>query len=273
MKRFLLAQLSDLHVVPPGQTAWEGLDTAAATRGAVATLEGLDPRPDLILVSGDLTNDGASESYAHLRSLLEPVSERIVVLPGNCDVVENLRAGLPADWFPAGEGSDFVVEGVPRLVCLDSSRHPMHGGTLDAAQLDWLEATLQASKAPTIVALHHPPFATGIGFMDAIGLDAAAADSLEKVVGRAPHVERVVCGHAHRLMVRQWAGTTLVLAPPMASTIALDLRIGVVDGSWTREPPAFVLHEWREGSGLVTHLLHVGAFPAAPLTQSSRGRD
>ncbi len=227
MKRFLLAQLSDLHIVGRGRTVWEGFDTAVSTRAAVETLVALDPAPDLVLISGDLTDDGATESYAHLVSLLEPLADRLVVIPGNHDRVENLRAALPASWFPATARNDYVVEGVPRLVCLDSSRPPSDAGTLDATQLEWLDAKLAESEAPTIVALHHPPFATGLAFMDAIALDSAAASALAAIIQSHAHVERAVCGHAHRLVVRRWAGTTFVLAPSIASTIALDLRLGV----------------------------------------------
>jgi 3',5'-cyclic AMP phosphodiesterase CpdA len=264
VRRFLLAQLSDLHVVARGRTVWDGFDTAASTRAAVATLAAFDPRPDLVLVSGDLTDDGALESYQNLAALLEPLADRLVVLPGNHDRVQTLRAALPEAWYPAAETDDYVVEGVPRLICLDTSRPPSDAGALDPSQLEWLDAALAESDAPTIIALHHPPFETGIAFMDAIGLDPKAAEALKLVVQGRPHVERVVCGHAHRLAVRHWAGTTVVLAPSIASTIALDLRIGA-GGSWNLEPPALVLHEWREGGGLVTHLLHVGSFPAKPI--------
>ena len=264
MKRFLLAQLSDLHIVASGATVWEGFDTAISTQAAVATLAAFEPRPDLVLVSGDLADNGDPAAYRNLISLLEPLADRLVVLPGNHDRVENLRAVLPGAWFPAGETNDYVVEGVPRLICLDTSRPPSDAGNLDPSQIEWLDATLAESDAPTIVALHHPPFETGIAFMDAIGLDHGAAAALGAVVQRWSHVERVICGHAHRLIVRHWAGTTVVLAPGIASTIALDLRVDA-GGSWNLEPPALVLHEWREGGGLVTHLLHVGSFPANPI--------
>ena len=143
---------------------------------------------------------------------------------------------------------------------LDSLLPGEPGGRLDADQLAWLDAVLAAAPAaPTLVALHHPPFVTGIAHMDAMALASADAEALGAVIERHPQVERVLCGHLHRSISRRWRGTIAQIAPSVAHAVALDLR---PDGpaAWTREPPGMLLHWWRPDAGLVTHLQPVGPF-------------
>ncbi|MDH7480280.1 MAG: hypothetical protein QHH02_09735, partial [Syntrophomonadaceae bacterium] len=72
---------------------------------------------------------------------------------------------------------------------------------LCATRLRWLDETLaQAPDTPTLMAMHHPPFQTGIAHMDAMGL-REGGEALAEVLGRHPQVRRIVCGHLHRSIV------------------------------------------------------------------------
>src|SRR5260370_40889644 len=97
---------------------------------------------------------------------------------------------------------------------------------------------------------HHPPSLTGVEHMDKSTLDNAAA--FAEVVGRHPQVERILCGHLHRVIDRRFAGTVAGTAPSTAHQIRLNLvpdpRI-----SFTFEPPGYQLHLWEAATGLVTH--------------------
>ncbi|WP_242469881.1 metallophosphoesterase [Rhodospirillum rubrum] len=81
----LIAQTSDLHIRPPGMLVGGVVDTAAALEACVAHLQALPLRPDLLLITGDLTQQGRPEEYAHLRRLLAPLGLPLLVCPGNHD--------------------------------------------------------------------------------------------------------------------------------------------------------------------------------------------
>jgi len=73
------------------------------------------------------------------------------------------------------------------------------------------------------------------------------------------NVERVMCGHVHRPIQVRWAGTLASTAPSTAHQATLDLR-PVDTLSMTMEPPGISLHLWRDGTGLITHVSHVGNY-------------
>lgn len=259
---YLVAQISDFHIVERGQLLLDAIDSAAFLRAAVDHLNRLDPAPDVVVATGDLVNDGRPAQYANLRELLTPLHHPLRLVPGNHDDRDALRAEFPDHDEVGTDGFvDYVVEGPVRVVALDSTRFPEPGGCLDDGQLAWLDRTLaQAPATPTIVAVHHPPFPTGIEHMDAMGFDPASAAALGDVIGRHRQVERVQSGHLHRSITTRWHGTTAATAPGVAHAVALDLQGG--PAAWNREPPACVLHWWTPATGLVSHVQAIGAYPA-----------
>ena len=66
----LIAQISDFHLKPEGTLAYDVADTATPLKRAVEHINRLNPMPDLVLVTGDLVDEGASESYAFLSRIL-----------------------------------------------------------------------------------------------------------------------------------------------------------------------------------------------------------
>jgi 3',5'-cyclic AMP phosphodiesterase CpdA len=261
MKRFLLAQVSDMHIKAGGKLSYRVVDTESSLARCIRALESLPQRPDAAIFTGDLTDFGRPEEYGNLRGLLAPLSMPVFLLPGNHDEPQNLRAAFPSHAYlrQSERFVDFAIDDFPlRIVALDSTVPRESGGALRDAQLTWLDATLAAAPGkPTIVALHHPPFSTGIGHMDRMGLADPA--SLEAVIARHPQVERVIAGHVHRAIVKRFGGTIASTAPSPSHQVALDLADDAA-ARFLLEPPGFQLHLWREGAGVVTHTAAIGDF-------------
>ncbi|QDH60678.1 phosphodiesterase [Pandoraea pnomenusa] len=264
----LFAQISDLHIKRPGKLAYRRVDTAAYLTRCVARLNTLAPRPDFVVLTGDLVDFGAREEYDHLRSLLAPLEIPYYLVIGNHDGRDALREVFPEHTY-LGNPGEYVqyaaTFGPMRLVALDTQDPPNGGGRLCDARLQWLEATLAADTGtPTVIAMHHPPFVCGIEHMDVQSLDAADAAKLAAVVRRFDNVERVICGHVHRPIHTRFAGTIASVCPSPAHQVALDLRDGG-PSAWVLDPPAFQLHRFTPSTGLVSHLAFVddagGAHP------------
>lgn len=264
---WLCAHISDLHVVAPGERAGGVVDTLPFLVAAVDQLNRLDPRPDLVLATGDLVDAGGADQYRQLAAAVTALAVPLYLVPGNHDDRDRLRAAFPDHaYLGTGPTVDYVVEGPVRLVALDSLVPGAPGGRLTRRQLDWLDETLaQSPTRPAVVALHHPPFPTGIGHMDRMALDDLSSRRLVDVVGRHPQVERVVCGHLHRTISRRFAGSVAATVPSIAHAVTLELRPGG-PAAWALEPPAITLYLWRPDLGLVAHQLPIGTFEAGLYT-------
>lgn len=258
----LIAQITDTHVMAPGRLAFGRVDTNACLARAVDSLLGEDPQPDLVLLTGDLVDAGAPDEYANLRDLLAPLPMPVLAIPGNHDE-RGALAGAFADsgYLPHAGFLHYVVEHHPlRLIGLDTVEPGQTGGRLCAERLDWLAARLAAAPArPTLIFMHHPPFATGIAHMDEIGLDPDSSAGLAALLRRHPQVERIVAGHVHRSIQARFGGTTASVAPSTAHQVALDLRPDS-PVAFTLEPPGYHLHRWTPQAGVVTHAVALGAF-------------
>jgi len=253
----IVVQLSDLHVRPKGRPCNRVIETNALTERAFRAVSRLPFAPDAVLLTGDLADCGLPEEYAELKSLIDRYlpAGKTHAIPGNHDRRDNLIAALGAPLAPTGF-VDYIVELADiRVVMLDSVAPGSAHGELRHEQLDWLDASLNAArKTPTMIALHHPPFLTGIGHMDAIALKVP--EGLAAVVGRHPQVQRVVCGHLHRQITARLAQATATSAPSVGVAVALDLQPGG-PSAFVKEPPAFSVHRWTGPSGFVTHNVFV----------------
>ena len=258
----LLAQISDLHIKRPGALAYRRVDTAAYLVRCIARLNALDPRPNAIVMTGDLVDQGTAEQYAHLKTLLATLDIPYYLLVGNHDARGPLREVFSErpELSAGGEFVQYAVDiGPLRVIALDSLVPGQSGGTLCDARLTWLAAQLDDARGkPVVVALHHPPFDAGIGHMDEIRLDAPSSQRLAALIAQHPNVERVLCGHVHRPMFARFGGTIASAIPSPAHQVALDLRYDA-PSAFTMEPPAFALHRYDAATGIVTHHAYVEA--------------
>lgn len=257
----LIAQLTDLHVRPPGVPAYRVVETNALTERALRAVAALRPCPDAVVVTGDLTDCGLDEEYALLAEMIARHFPDIPVhaVPGNHDRRERMIALLPGTRHEDGF-VQYAVEDLPvRLVMLDTVVPGAGHGELCRARLDWLERTLAAEPGkPTVIGMHHPPFVCGIAHMDRINLRDAW--DFADLVAAHRQVERILCGHHHRPVVARVAHAIASIAPSVAHQVELDLHPDA-PSAFVLEPPAYQLHHWSPQHDIVTHTALVERYP------------
>ncbi len=258
----LVAQVSDPHLRPAGQLYQGLVDSNALFAAALRHLAALDPQPDVVLLTGDIVDEGLDAEYAVARAMLAKVGPPLVVIPGNHDARDAFRHAFSDHMdLPAGGPLHSLRDdlGAMRIVGLDVTVTGEHHGLVSPEAAAWLDAALARDAArPTLVMMHHPPIATGVPYLDAYA--CRDGHRLAEVVARYPAVERVLCGHVHRFMTSRFGGTLLCTAPSTATAIALRIAPGAEPASYL-EPPGFLLHRWTPEAGVVTHLVPVGSFP------------
>lgn len=243
-----ILQISDTHIVPQGTLVSGRLDTSDALKRLVKRIGKIRDQIgpiDALLVSGDLTDDGRAESYTRFKSLIAPLDLPTYVIPGNHDARNTMRRAF-AKVLPASETLNWAYNiGEIHLIGLDTLVEGKGLGTLSSASLKFLQDALSlANGAPVLLALHHPPFSSGIDFMDNISLTNSAA-LCDLVAGYAGTL-RVVCGHIHSMFVTDFAGKIAISAPSPCSVFAYDRRADAPIGFMIQQDGC-LLHRWDGG--------------------------
>lgn len=255
-----IAQISDIHLKPRGNLAYQAADTAGALRKVVAHLNDLVPAPDVVLLSGDIADGGHQESYHLARELLAPLEMPLFMVPGNHDHKGRLAQTFPEHSYLTQRSDGFVcyaVEDYPvRLIGLDTVTPGDHGGGLGRERLAWLDATLtERPDVPTLIFMHHPPFASAVGHMDLEPFKRR--DDLRRLIQRHPQVERLACGHIHRPITLDFGGSVATVCPGVGMQIPMDLRPEAPSG-FVLGPPGLLVHylfqNWGDAPMLLTHV-------------------
>ncbi|MDH5529473.1 MAG: phosphodiesterase [Paracoccaceae bacterium] len=256
-----IIQISDPHIVPHGQLAYGRVDTAPPLAECVATINRMLPLIgpiDMAIVTGDLTDFGTAEEYRRFRDIMAQLEVPYQAVPGNHDIRDAMRAAFSdQDWMPKTGAINWRHDLADlTLIGLDSTVDGASHGHLTEATLAYLREQLSDLKGrPVIVALHHPPFLTGIEKMDIQNLRESRplAEILSAYTGEL----KLICGHVHRNIVSIFGGVVCQIAPGTSHAVSMDQRIGAPN-CLTKEPGGFLLHEMR--SGLVTHTIPIGQF-------------
>lgn len=253
----LIAQITDIHLgFEPNNPAEFNRKRLDQTLRALSALK---PRPDLLLMTGDLADTGDdSVSYRRLKSAVSNLPFPVWYCMGNHDSRDPFVKHFPH--VPMADGFvQYAIEDYPvRIIVLDTLEVGRHGGGFCEVRANWLRDRLaEAPDRPTILVLHHPPIESGLSWMTE-NPEAEWVVRLRDIVSAHPNIVAMLAGHLHRPVVTEWAGTTLAVCPSTAPQVALDLdRIDPdkPDGRpmIVADPPAFALHYWN-GERLISHL-------------------
>ncbi|EOI3469289.1 metallophosphoesterase [Cronobacter turicensis] len=239
----IIAQLSDIHAAPDN-------DHLSRFDNALAWLAPLEP--DVLVISGDLTDDHWRDGYSAIATRLETLSCRTLILPGNADDRAAMRAVWPS---LAQQGPLHAVVDTPalRVIGLDSTVERSAVGSV-AAHLDWLAHQLdQAHGRPTLLFLHHHVFMSGIPSMDAIACrDAHALGTLLHHHPAKPLA--IATGHVHRPAAGMLAGIPAYICGSVCP--ANPLWLGGAHVPEVCDPPALMVYRVENGA-LASHFIAV----------------
>jgi len=249
----LLAQLTDTHILDPERGDEQMVDNNHRLALAVEAINAEHPRPEVVLATGDLTNNGHPGEMEQLEQLLAPLEVPLLALPGNHDDQEAFRATFDMAW--ADDHLSWVADlGELMIVGLDTTVPGQHPGLLDATREQWLqEALTETAGRPTAIAMHHPPFLSGLDAMDASTL--GRADAFAKVVSSYDNIQRILCGHLHRPVVTTVSGVTTSSCLSTVHHVGLNLNPGAKI-ELIRDPAGYQLHRVSNGNW-ITHTRYI----------------
>ncbi|WP_246104750.1 phosphodiesterase [Sphingomonas xanthus] len=253
----LVAQVTDLHIGFDRDNPHE-LNVRRLNM-VIDQLNAMRPKPSMLLVTGDLVENGDDlDAYRHMRSLVARWEGPILWAIGNHDSREaflEVTPGMPTDEH--GFVQYEADHGGVRWIILDTLDPGRHGGMLCDERANWLDLRLQErTDVPTVIVLHHPPVDTGIDWMSALSCEEWV-QRLEAVVKPATQVVGMIAGHVHRPIATSFAGKPLAICSSTAPWVALqleDIDPRRPDGRplILGDAPAYALHYWN-GERLLTH--------------------
>lgn len=212
--RVRIVQVSDCHLPREPGTPYRGLN---ADRNLESLLPGIRLwQPDLLLLTGDVSEDGSAPAYGRVCARLSTVGAPVFALPGNHDDAAAMRP-----FFPLGAWGG-VYEHQARnwqLLLLDSTIPGEVPGRLDEGTLEALDHALSRSQAPNaLLALHHQPVPVDSPWIDRYPL--LNSEDFFEVVERHPQVRVITWGHVHQAF-EAYRGEVRLLGSP--STVANSL--------------------------------------------------
>lgn len=257
-------QITDTHIVAPGALAYGVSDTAAALRRAVAMINARLPEwgaVECAIVTGDLTDHGTPEEYAHFAEIMADLALPWRALPGNHDRRAAMRAAFDgATWMPSDGPIQWVHDlGPYAVIGLDTLTEPHHHGALCPVGFSFAERALrELGEKPAVIATHHPWMASGIPAMDADNLRNGAP--LMALLAAHRGGARMISGHVHRAMSGQVGPVPCQIAPATCHAVHSDHGKGRPP-MLTLEAGAVSLYQWQGASGgLVSDVIPIGTF-------------
>lgn len=254
----LIAQISDTHIVEKGRKTLGVAPMEDNLIQVIAHINQLDPKPSVVLLTGDVTDNGRISETSNAARLLEALQCPYFIIPGNHDDRDAVWSEFGGTACPSrtGEFINYAVETYDvRLIGMDSTMTNGPGGELCDARLAWLDQCLSEHPLqPTIIFMHHPPVKCGVLETDVDGF--IGADKLGDIVEKYPCIERILCGHIHLPTHARFHGSVVSTAPGTGMRLGLDLTM-TKESEFFLEAPGYQLHHWTESKNLITHTIQL----------------
>ena len=220
-----LVQITDCHILAAAQDCLKGMNTRASFEAVCQAALASNPDLDLILATGDLSEDASTASYEYLAQRFGELQLPLFWLPGNHDDSNAMHEHLRGKQVSAAKQ---VLVGNWLIVLLDSTVNGETGGNISPEQIEFLQASLQAHPdRHALVCLHHQALPSGSEWIDRQGLQHPQA--LIDAIKSHDNVRAVLWGHVHQQGHQQrdgieWMSTpsTCVQFKPGSKTFALD---------------------------------------------------
>lgn len=199
-----IVQITDTHLGALPDKRLAGVSTLQSLDEVLAAVAA-EPA-DLLLLTGDLSDDGSPQAYRMLEQRLSGFAAAQAWLPGNHDDVDAMRAEVPQRLVRT------VAAGHWGIILLNSQIPGQVGGALSRAELDRLRSFLQAPEwAHCLICVHHHPVDIGSRWLDEQRI--ANADELLRIAAGSAKARAVLWGHIHQVY-DGWYGPVRLLGAP-----------------------------------------------------------
>lgn len=211
-----IAHISDFHLpTKPGQGVNGALPDANLIE-AVAILKRQAPKADLIVLGGDLLEDGQKGNYEAIAELFRDVQVPLHAVVGNHDDLKALKKSSLAETGNSSRGFGSFDHGKLHLILLNTAVSAKTYGNLEEDQLLWLSEDLWSNQDKAVlIFMHHHPIDSRIPWLDKIKLQNA--DSFWEIVPPySKNILGVFFAHLHIQTSTVFRGVLVASAPAVS---------------------------------------------------------
>ena len=220
-----ILQITDLHIMPGLDDTFLGINTEHYFHAVLDLDFAGQQHFDLILVTGDLTQDPCPASYQRILQRLEATNTPCICLPGNHDDYELMQQIFNSDKVSCRK-QNFLENW--QLICLNSQIPGSPAGGLSKQELLFLEDCLiNNPNHHALIAVHHHCLETKSPWMDAMILENSG--ELLALANQFPQAKAITTGHIHQTMDITSGAVRILGTPstcfqfkPESPTLSLD---------------------------------------------------
>ena len=220
----LVAQISDTHLIAPGGGGRFGEEKLIALEKCIEAINNLDTLPDVVIHTGDLSDNGSSEELLLAKKYLDKLVVPYYVTPGNKDCADKLVEVFTEQLSDVviGEPITYLVDNLPiKLASLDTTTSADNRGILDFKKIAAIDKVLSKNQdEPVIIFSHHPPF--DLSSDNSPRYEFVNNNSIKlfnELVDRHSQIVALFCGHFHRSVRKSMGLFDANIAPPVCNLI------------------------------------------------------
>lgn len=247
-----IVQVSDIHLFADTSKELLGVNTQNSFAAVVDLLTKDSDKIDIILLSGDLTQDQSPEAYQRVASMLSGFSMPIYYIPGNHDELATMQAVYPKNSIVNDKQ---IVFPHWQFILLNSQIRKAVPGFLAPSELSYLEACLKMyPQKNAAIVFHHHPLSVNTGWLDPIGL--TNANEFWEVVSNYPQVKVVLFGHVHQEFAAKHGDVACYGAP----STCIQFKPNQVEFGLDHIPPGYRRMTLYANGDLTTEVLRCEAY-------------
>ncbi|MGH8547772.1 MAG: 3',5'-cyclic-AMP phosphodiesterase [Methylococcales bacterium] len=189
-------QITDLHLLSAPDQTLLGVNTEETARQVVESAQSTHWPPDLIVLTGDLTQEPRASTYRRLDRTLHGLGVPCVCLPGNHDDPRLMLEELKSENVYC---SSQILTDAWQIICLDSTEPGSESGHFSEKTGEILADHLdQYPEKFALILLHHHPVPVGCAWLDTMVLDEQ--NKFFAILESRPQSRAVACGHIHQTL-------------------------------------------------------------------------
>lgn len=203
-------QITDLHITKEGDLF--GYDTYHRLSKAVNKIGTIiqNHKNPLLLVTGDISQDGTIESYKKVFDLLKKLNCKIFWLHGNHDDLETLK--LVSSNYQNMHELNLITIRNWAFIKLDSVKTGSDIGYIKNDDIETLEDRIKGLPDKNIaIVMHHHPIDSGTPLVDESKIENH--EVLLELIKRQKNIKVIICGHAHNNYSIPYESANVEIAP------------------------------------------------------------